>query len=228
MKTCSIFYTDSKFRVRETPLLNKMKDVGFDQIINYRREWLETTEFYLENKEILDMSRGNGYWLWKPYIILETMKVLDNGDIIFYMDAGDDITNNNVVNIIKNHMINNDYMIGGLSRRPINKKFIKRDCFILMNCDEEKYHNKPQIEAGVLAFKKTQFIIDLLNEWLFFSKNKNIVTDLPNIHGENYPEFIDHRHDQSILSNLTIKYGMEHNDLIYSVLNYNMYIPQKK
>ena len=37
--------------------------------------------FREKNKDILSRKRGNGYWLWKPYIILKTLKEKLN---IFY------------------------------------------------------------------------------------------------------------------------------------------------
>mgnify|MGYP003598506185 CR=1 FL=1 len=33
-------------------------------------------EFCLDNQEILSQSRGAGYWLWKPQIILQELKKL--------------------------------------------------------------------------------------------------------------------------------------------------------
>jgi hypothetical protein len=227
MNLYSIFYTDINYKKREEYLLNQLKNIGFNIIINYNREWLEATDFYLENKDILNMPRGGGYCLWKPYIIIETMKKMMENDILFYMDAGDDIKNNNFLNVIKNYMINNDYMIAGSSDRARNKCYTKKDCFVLMNCDNEVYHNAPMIEAGTLVFKKTSLNEKFLNEWLFYCKNKNIITDIPNILGKNDKEFIDNRYDQSVLSNLRIKYNMEYNNELYLQMNYNAFTPIK-
>ena len=41
-----------------------------------------------KNKEILSRKRGSGYWLWKPYLILKTLKEkLNYGDYLIYIDA---------------------------------------------------------------------------------------------------------------------------------------------
>jgi len=225
MKIYLIFYTDIKYRLREQYFKNKAENIGFYNVINYRREWLETTDFYLENKYILDMPRGNGYWLWKPYIILETFKQINDKDVVFYVDAGDDITDNNIKNVIRDYMINNNYIISNSLSRPSNKIYIKRDCFILMDCDKEIYHDGLQIEAGTLVFKKTLNNEYLLNEWLFYCKNKNIITDIDNVYGKNFNEFIEHRHDQSILTNLTIKHNMKYTDILFAYIKYNTFIP---
>ncbi len=45
-------------------------------------------EFKLSNNDILSRNRGNGYWLWKPYFILKTLKEkLREGDYLIYTDA---------------------------------------------------------------------------------------------------------------------------------------------
>lgn len=225
MKTFGIFYTDKKFRDFESIKIEELK--LFDQIIPYKREWLEETKFYLENKEILDMLRGGGYWLWKPYIIQETLKKMEYNDVLLYIDAGDKIELNDL-SIIDNHMKYNDYIITNFNEnRKHNYFYTKRDCFILMNCDEVKYYNVRQIEAGVLVFKKTPKIEEFINEWLFYCKNKNILTDISNEYGENIDGFIDHRHDQSILCNLTVKYNMNYSNVLLPHIHYNYYIASK-
>lgn len=223
--THSIFYTNDRFREREEPLKTLLLELGFDKVIPYRREWLEGTDFYLENREILDVPKGDGCWLWKPHIILETMKAIKEGDIVFYTDAGDDIRNKDILSIIKNHMADNDYMVSGRVARPTNKRWTKNDCFILMGCNKEKYWYAPQAEAGTLVFKKTPAMIDFLNEWLAYCKNKNIITDIPDVHSKKNNGFIDHRADQSVLSLLTVKYKMPHSEELYLCINHNTFTP---
>ena len=89
------------------------------------------------------------------------------------------------------------------------KMYTKRDCFILMKCDNEKYWESIQVEAGIIVVKKTEYSIKIVDEWLEWCKNENILTDIPNICGkDNFSCFIDHRHDQSVLSNLAKKYNI--------------------
>ena len=62
---------------------------GFDFIFAYTDKDIISTEFYKENKEILSLNRGAGYWLWKPYLILETLKKMNDGDVLLYLDSTD-------------------------------------------------------------------------------------------------------------------------------------------
>ena len=45
-------------------------------------------KFRQEHSEILSLKRGNGLWLWKPYIILDALEHVDEGDYVFYCDSG--------------------------------------------------------------------------------------------------------------------------------------------
>jgi len=218
---CAIFYTNQRFRSREKVLTDQLYDLGFDKVIPYTREWLETTGFYLENREILDMPTGNGYWLWKPYIILETMRIIDNNDIVFYMDAGDDICNPDIINMIKHC---GDYMLSRVLLRT-NMVWTKKDCFILTDCDAPKYWHGQHVEAGTLVFRKKDHILAFLNEWLFYCRDKDIITDIPSKLDIDYPGLRAHRHDQSILSLLAIKYDMGYSEKLYSYIRCNIFTP---
>jgi len=78
-----------------------------------------------------------------------------------------------------------------------------------MGCDTEKYHQSPHVQAGYSAWSNSNSSIKFLTEWLSWCTNTAVITDNPNIYGKpNLPGFRDHRHDQSILSNLTTKKGL--------------------
>lgn len=59
---------------------------GFDRFILYRREHLDSN-FYIQNKQILDQKRGAGVWLWKPYILCKTLEHLPENSVVVYTDA---------------------------------------------------------------------------------------------------------------------------------------------
>ena len=58
-------------------------------IMSYNREWLVTTDFYKDNQSILDEERGGGWWVWKPYVILDALSKVEEGDYVLYCDCGD-------------------------------------------------------------------------------------------------------------------------------------------
>jgi len=60
------------------------KFANIDESIQWRRPQILESPFYSQNKSILDEPRGAGFWSWKPYIILETLKKLKKDDWVIY------------------------------------------------------------------------------------------------------------------------------------------------
>jgi hypothetical protein len=91
----------------------------------------------------------------------------------------------------------------------LEKRYTKRDAFVLLNCDEPEFTDTTHLEASFSLWKKSKSAIDFVEEYLHFCEDERILTDMPNTMGlPNYPEFEDHRHDQSILSLLSKKRNM--------------------
>ena len=204
-----INYSDINYRDHQNFLVDTIKKNNlFDDAEAYTREWLETTDFYKENKTILDKDRLAGYALWKPYVILDKLKKVDDGDIVVYMDCGD-IPLQGIKECISDYMIDHDQYFISQNHTGVNKWFIKRDCFYYMGCDEERYWNSIQLEDGFLAFKKTDYNIELVTEWMKYCADERCVSDIPNQCGlENLDGFQDHRHDQSIITLLQLKHNL--------------------
>lgn len=207
MKFFLLTYSNDKYEGKQEKIIDFSKENNiFDGYFNRNEKFLIETDFYKKNHEILSEERGNGYWMWKPYFILESLKQIEFGDCVFYIDCGD-MFKENILHFLSEYMKKNDLMITSGTSVP-NYKYTTKKCFELMDCDEEKYHNFIQIEAGMICVKKTDFSLSFISEWLNYSKNKDIITDINNKDPENHNDFIDHRHDQSILTNLLAKYDV--------------------
>ena len=162
------------------------------------------TSFYKKNKKILDSPIWSWYWTRKPYIILKTFEALDDDDMIIYSDAWIKVLHNlePLFSLCEKQwwmlFFHNDY---------INKQYTKRDCFWLMDADHAEYHHALQTVWWFHVWQKNVRSIELLEEWLKYMEDPRIVTDIPNQLWEpNYIEFVEHRHDQSVLSLLTVKH----------------------
>lgn len=216
MKKIHISYGD-KLYTKSLDLLEKTTiEIGkSDEFIRYNRELLETTEFYQKNKYILDQQRGNGLWLWKPFIILETFKNIENGDIVIYSDAGLSVIDNLTPLYL---LAQNEQNLGrivfklpavGVPHHKI-KAWTRRDAFVLTISDEEKYWNADMTNGAVSVWVKNDKNIEFISRWLRFLRDPRIIMDGTNMCGKpNFPEFRDHRHDQSVLSLLIVKENME-------------------
>jgi hypothetical protein len=164
-------------------------------------------DFKERNKEILSRKRGNGYWLWKPYFILKTLKEkLAEGDYLIYTDAG--ILYKNSTHKLINFLNEQKSEMWMIRLHYIEKQYTKRDAFILLGADSPFYTDTCQYMAGIQIYKKSKFTEKFVEEVLYYSQDKRIITDDPNTLGlNNYKEFIENRHDQTILSILIKKYG---------------------
>lgn len=203
----AVNYADEHFRNAQklntrTALLH-----GADRVIEYGENGIDR-EFYQKNKEILTEKKGGGYWLWKPYIIKKSLEQLNWGEYLIYSDSGACYISNIEPLVRCMETEGTDIMVFSLNYRE--GAWSKRDAFILMDCDYEEYYSTPQRLAGFLLIKKTCFANEFVSEWLEYAQDPRIITDRENCMGkENYPGFIENRHDQTILSLLSKKHGLK-------------------
>jgi|688.fasta_scaffold171411_3 hypothetical protein len=180
------------------------------------------SQFTEQVKNILTIKRGLGLCVWKPYIILNAFKNMNENDYIIYVDSAD-ILHPQIFDYIEHKIKENNILLVPSPNRNLQKHFTKRDCFIMMNCDKQEYWDAVQIEAGLVVAKKNEITIKILEEWLHFCKNENIITDIPNICGlDNLPNFVTHRHDQSIMSNLAVKYNLLIDPTLLNFIRHNV------
>jgi hypothetical protein len=156
--------------------------------------------FFCVNNNILTQSRGVGYWLWKPYCIMLQMLDCNDGDILIYSDAGVEFINS------VNHIINRmDEDIFFFTNGHQNVKWCKMD--VLNTILPEWDSNDKQVQASVIFFKVNQKTRDFVKEWLLWCQMPGFIDDSPSKIPNYYDGFVEHRHDQAILTCLQIKYG---------------------
>ena len=195
-------------------LVEKASQSKFRAAVPVTREMFETSNLYLEHKEFFDLKSiraGHAWCSWKPYVIRSVMEQLSDNDILVYMDVGD-VWYDELFDFMDNHFQHNEILVPD-SPHEINKMWTTRDCFIEMDCNEEKYWNINQVEAGFCGFKVNDNTKKFCEIWLHYCLNNNGVAVKDNLetphHGEpNFPEFKEHRTDQSILTNLLAKYNI--------------------
>lgn len=181
---------------------------GFDKVFQFRYNDIDE-KFRENNGQILNQGRGAGYWLWKYYF---AVKLLNDNEIpensyIFYADSG-------------SHFVDKiDHLIDVMERdetpiiifRQNHSAYVwtKRDMFILMDADTEKYTHTAQRVGGWFLFKKNDFNRKFFQECLNYGCDPRILTDMPNQLGHpNYNGFRDHRHDESLISIMAKKYDL--------------------
>lgn len=198
-----INYADEKYRQAQIMCTATARMFGADQVWEYGPKSIPR-EFYEAHKFILDQPRGNGYWLWKPLSILDALKRVNDGDYVFYIDAGAAFIDRiqPLIDAMDQARTNVMVFVG----RSIERAWTKRDAFLLMDCDSPEYTDTPQYGGGFVVVKKSDEARAFIEDWLRYTSDPRIVTDQPNELGQpNYPEFVENRHDQSVLGLLAKK-----------------------
>ena len=164
-------------------------------------------EFKHKNKEIFSRGRGNGLWLWKPYVINKTIvEKLNYGDYLIYTDAAMIFMNSSrlLIDFLKQN--NASMWFNRITLKE--RKYSKRDAFILMGVDNPVFSETNQYMAGIQIYIKTNYTVKFIQEWLTYCQDKRIITNEKNTLGQpNYKGFVENRHDQTALSLLIKKYG---------------------
>ncbi len=178
---------------------------GISLVRDYDFEDIKLHPHYLANKDIFDNAKFMGYWLWKPLIIAEQLKLLAEGDVLIYIDAGAEIIAD-LEPLIKLCATEEPVLLFG-NATDTNAAWTKRDSFVLMDCDTEEFWQGPHCDASISLFRKCERATHFVAEWLRYGSNANILTDLPNSMAlPNLAGYRDHRYDQSILSLLAQKF----------------------
>ncbi|RYE06208.1 MAG: hypothetical protein EOP33_03145 [Rickettsiaceae bacterium] len=81
---------------------------------------------------------------------------------------------------------------------------MKRDAYIIMNYDNEKAYNATQLEAGFILLKNNKRNRSFVKLWQQYSEDERSITDEPSKLGRELKEFVDRRHDQALLSLLSL------------------------
>jgi hypothetical protein len=175
--------------------------------------WNETllrSDPLFRGEALIAYDRGIGFWSWKPHIILAALNDARDGDVVVYSDAGryrgGYTVYRSVAPLIAFAELNAGCLPGVLiPNYGPNSHWTRRDCFVLMKCDSVHYWSHPQVQATFSVWIKNEQSLQFLREWRAYCMDIRIIGDGPNTCGlPNLPGFVDHRHDQSVLTNLVL------------------------
>ena len=172
-----------------------------DQILSFSPQDIDVG-FRRENADILACDRGAGYWLWKPYFLDKALAELPGDALLLYADAGMHFVNSvdPMVKLMDAERL--DLLV--LGEGFVESQYTKRDAFTLMGADRRAITTTPQRFASAMLLRNTQWSRDFVERYLGYATDRRILTDDENCCGAgNYPDFVAHRHDQSIFSIMT-------------------------
>jgi hypothetical protein len=164
-------------------------------------------EFKKATKGVIDQGRGGGYWIWKPFVIMDALSKANENDIVVYADSGCTLHKSGLSRF--NEYIDMISWSTGKSilamklRDHTDKEYTSTEIFDYFHQPVDgKVGNSNQVIATCAFFRKSPDSMAIVNQWL------SIATTRPELFTDRYneeskrtnPEFKDNRHDQSIFS----------------------------
>lgn len=210
-------YANHRFKESKKRLLNEANEFNiFETITSYGPENL-SKDFFEKYKEILIQPRGGGYWIWRPFILLDKLNKLNDGEFLIYLDAGCKLNKYGKKRFFEyiDMLDNSEYgimsfqMTGNSGRGNLEKENVwtNKEIFNYFNIDIESEHgNSGQYLGGILVMKKNKHLLKIIELLIKALEHDSLMfTDYYN--SNQYINFKENRHEQSIFSLLRKIHG---------------------
>lgn len=159
--------------------------------------------------------RGFGFWLWRPLLLAELLAV-PHDRIVVFVDAGCELSHT-----AESDAVMRDYLVEAADRGATlfevegdwsDRMYSKRDLTHHVGLGEADLASR-QIQGGALILRNSGPTRQLVSAWsaLAVAQDYHFLDDSPSRLPED-PAFIEHRHDQSILSTLAKDAGLQSRD----------------
>ena len=172
-KNIITFGTDNLFKNQKKRFEQEARNITFfDSIIIENENSIKS--IMEDHKEfITNNKRGYGYWIWKPFIIKNQLEKMKNNDILFYLDCGSSIINNNVERLDNyiNKLRDYDVIVFDNSEKK-KKKFVKMNVINEFNIEEDILEQYI-IEGGCIILKNTKKTKEFIDEWINYMIKDN-------------------------------------------------------
>lgn len=221
-----VAYADERYKESLNRIKRQAKRTHrFDRILLYTPKDLPE---YIKASPLFAFSRGGGYWVWKPYVVMDALSKCQEGDIVCYADSGCSLNKDSeewdvfFAALEKHNAIffqyRADFSYPGWDKicknpqnnstairhwmKPLTKTYFEEYFGSDSFCDFSK------IMGTIFFIKKTTPLINVIREWynlalfhpiLFMDPIGKETTSLPD-------DFNVHRHDQAVLTPLIYYY----------------------
>lgn len=200
-----VTFADSRYDVSMLKKEAESMDM-FDRIFIYREHDLDA-DFMQKTHTIVNKdTRGFGFWIWKPQCVLQALASIPEGHVLLYCDIGCALNNNSqakarlreYVEIVKNSP--SGILSFELENLP-EIAWTKRQTLEYFNFITHEQLQSTQYMGNVFLLRNSPHVRKLVQEWLRIATLDNFIyiNDTKGSKPE-FPQFRDHRHDQSIWS----------------------------
>ncbi len=204
-------FASRSFRKSLERIKKEASDSGFFDTINCLTENDLPLSYRIRNIVVLNgFTRGYGYWIWKSYITKALLESIEPGDMIFYADAGCSINKEGKERFDQYVEMLEESSFSNLSFQIYQheKEYSKEDLFKYFKVEKDNaIRNSGMLIGGVYLIQKDNNAIHLINEWYSICHSKTRLINDSISKYPNDPQFIEHRHDQSVFSLLRKLHG---------------------
>lgn len=211
MRRVFITYANEKFALAEKQILKDAKALGiFDKCIGYTPKDLPE---YVKANPLMAFTRGGGYWCWKPYVIWKTLQDYPNA-IVVYADAGCILQKGNEWDewfsmmescntLLQCYRTDVDYgwsrLYPGIKLSVALNHWTKQSMldFFDESMENKTWQKQPSLWAGFVIAKGQNRVIKEWFETMIY--HPELFADPLGAEEQN-KDYIEHRHDQSVLS----------------------------
>lgn len=184
-----------------------------------RSEWFETTRAYgigtlkrfpdwfkLHSDFIFNTTKGLGYYIWKPFIIWQTLMTRPIGDFVLYLDAGCEVNVQGLERYLFYKSIANvSSLVAWELPGQSNQKWTKSSLLDFFDTDKNAdFRIANMREASFFFIKNSSETRSFFREYSLICTypGYSLIDDVRSHAGE-HKEFKEHRSDQSVFSILT-------------------------
>lgn len=205
-------FGDSRYKASRERLQEQADDFELFDAIHLYNEYDLSDSFREDFKEYLHAGmRGFGYWVWKPRIILDTLAKMNDGDVLLYVDMGCHLNSRGKEKLFSywQEVKQNESGLLVAELEAIRKEcfWTKGDVLDYFQVRGTEKMLSPQYQAGVVFIRKKPKTVTLIQSWLdLYYENFHLLDDTPS-RSPNEEGFVEHRHDQSVLSLLLKGHG---------------------
>ena len=202
-----VSFGDASCKGAKKRLLRQSRKSGYFEKVWVWGEGDLDADFVARNENrLLAGSRGFGYWLWKPQVVLQALQMIPDGALLLYLDVGCHIVPHCEQGIEK-------YLRGvGESESDVlcsvmahlEKDWAKGDLFDFFGARTNRgVTHTGQRQGGVVLYRKSRRSLSFVREWLSICEDHPDLLDDSPSRSPNLEGFREHRHDQAIFSVLS-------------------------
>jgi hypothetical protein len=197
-------FADSKYKQTRERICQQAKGTGvFQDTFCYGEDDLDS-EFWEEHCFFITTnSRGFGYWIWKPQIILQVLSSIPDGAVLVYADAG------STLNAKHTYRLYHYAALASIS--PVKIAAFSEDWHKIITwtkADMVKHYELTDEELEMRQIAATSLIIvnspesrSFIQRWSTDTvRDEYRLVDDSKSKVPESPGFIEHRHDQSVFS----------------------------